>query len=227
MKKCNKCKITKKLSDFSKNKSKKDGLNYWCKECQYEATRKWRAENYDKVKIQRERWKKENPDYGKNRYMSNRKHILNITKTYKRNNKNKLAEYSKKYYKQNKDKILKYRNEYRKNRRKIDPTYRLSLNLRTRLWHAINGNIKKGSAIKDLGCSVKELKKYLEILFYVHPKTGEFMKWNNYGNGWHVDHVIPLSLFDLTNINQFLEACHYTNLQPLWAEENLRKSNRR
>ena len=75
-----------------------------------------------------------------------------------------------------------------------------------------------GSAVRDLGCSVEELKRHLEKQF--QPK----MNWENYGlYGWHIDHIKPLVNFDLTNREQFLEACHYTNLQPLWAEDNLSK----
>jgi len=92
------------------------------------------------------------------------------------------------------------------------------------LTHAIASNQKAGSAVKDLGCSVAELKQYLEKRFYAHSKTGKQMAWDNWNlYGWHIDHIQPLASFDLTNRKQFLEACHYTNLQPLWAEENLRK----
>lgn len=80
---------------------------------------------------------------------------------------------------------------------------------------------KSGSAIRDLGCSMEELKVYLESKF----QPG--MSWDNYSfTGWHIDHIIPLSSFDLTDPEQFKQACHYTNLQPLWAEDNFKKSNK-
>jgi len=81
-------------------------------------------------------------------------------------------------------------------------------------------HFKSGSGVKDLGCSIKDLKIYLEGKF----KQG--MSWNNWGTkGWHIDHIRPLSSFKLSERSNLLEACHYTNLQPLWAEDNILKSD--
>ena len=86
---------------------------------------------------------------------------------------------------------------------------------------ALKRNQKVGSAVGDLGCSVEFLKQYLEFKF----QSG--MTWDNHSQfGWHIDHIIPLSSFDLTDREQFLKACHYTNLQPLWWNENLSKYNK-
>ena len=102
-----------------------------------------------------------------------------------------------------------------------DIQYKLSENLRSRLRRAIKNNQRAGSAVKDLGCTIGELKQYIESLF-----TGG-MTWDNWTNrGWHIDHKIPLDLFDLSDREQFLKACHYTNLQPMWWLENLEKSNK-
>ena len=68
---------------------------------------------------------------------------------------------------------------------------------------------------------MEELKIYLESKFLPG------MTWDNWSkDGWHIDHVVPLASFDLTNKEQFDKACHYTNLQPLWAKDNLSKSDR-
>jgi hypothetical protein len=82
--------------------------------------------------------------------------------------------------------------------------------------------------MRDLGCSVQELKVYLEAKFYPHSETGEAMNWGNYGlHGWHIDHIIPLSSFDLTDPEHLRQGVHYTNLQPLWAKDNLSKGSKR
>jgi hypothetical protein len=100
--------------------------------------------------------------------------------------------------------------------------YRLSLVLRGRLKGVIKSqNARKtSSAVRDLGCTIPELRVRLESLFCPG------MTWGNYGyRGWHIDHIRPLSSFDLTDPEQQRLACHYTNLQPLWAAENLAKSD--
>jgi hypothetical protein len=89
------------------------------------------------------------------------------------------------------------------------------------LKSAIKGNFKIGSAVNDLGCSIEQLKQYLESKFLLG------MTWDNWTtDGWHIDHIKPLASFDLTDKKQFLEACHYTNLQPLWATDNIIKSDK-
>jgi hypothetical protein len=94
--------------------------------------------------------------------------------------------------------------------------------LRTRVSDALLGKKDKGgSAVRDLGCSIEELKAYIESKFMPG------MTWENRGKkGWHIDHIIPLSAFNLSNEEQFRAACHYTNLQPLWAIDNIRKGPR-
>lgn len=110
---------------------------------------------------------------------------------------------------------------YMREHRKKNPSFKLAGNLRCRLNAALGGRTRGVSAVRDLGCSIHDLKQYLESLF----QTG--MNWDNYGpNGWHVDHKTPLANFDLTNREQLLKACHYTNLQPMWAQENKIKGAR-
>ncbi|MGA2412383.1 MAG: HNH endonuclease signature motif containing protein [Candidatus Binataceae bacterium] len=96
----------------------------------------------------------------------------------------------------------------------------LGMLLRSRVNKALRRTSNKArlSAVRDLGCTLNELRAYLESKFFPG------MTWENRGrNGWHIDHIKPLASFDLTDREQFLQACHYTNLQPLWATDNLRK----
>jgi hypothetical protein len=128
------------------------------------------------------------------------------------------------YVQQNKERFAARNREYKRcyvANRKKDPLFKLQNNLRIRLITAIKQGSKAGSAVKDLGCSIEELKQYLESKF----QPG--MSWDNWGrHGWHIDHIKPLSRFDLSNREEFLKACHYTNLQPLWAIDNIRKGNK-
>lgn len=97
---------------------------------------------------------------------------------------------------------------------------RLGRRLRQRMYQAIIASRggRAGSAVRDLGCSVMEFRAHIEAQF----QPG--MTWGNWSpTGWHLDHKRPLAAFDLSDREQFLQACHYTNYQPLWASENLAK----
>ena len=98
---------------------------------------------------------------------------------------------------------------------------RLSHCMRSRINKALNGAHKQQTTLDLVGCSPEDLKQHLEDQF------ADGMSWDNYGlHGWHIDHIRPLSGFDLSDPEELKEACHYTNLQPLWATDNLSKGNR-
>lgn len=119
------------------------------------------------------------------------------------------------------DEHRRKRNKKLQEKRVNDPAAFIAKNLRDRLRRSLKREAKRGSAVRDLGCSIEFLKRHLESLF----KPG--MSWENYGRkGWHIDHIRPLARFDLTDRNQLLQAVHYTNLQPLWWYENLHKHAR-
>jgi hypothetical protein len=118
----------------------------------------------------------------------------------------------------------KKRTKHASKQYKNDIQYKLSMILRLRINKAIKYNQKSGSAVRDLGCSIDDLKIHLEKQFYM-SKRKKVMTWDNLSkNGWNIDHIKPLCSFDLTDRAQFLEACHYTNLQPLWVEDHYIKS---
>lgn len=98
---------------------------------------------------------------------------------------------------------------------------RLRMALRNRLYYAVSGRLKDISAIRHLGCTVKELRLYIESQFLPG------MTWDNWSQkGWHIDHIKPLSKFDLFDPEQVKLAVHYTNLKPMWAFDNQSKGNK-
>ena len=206
-------------------------INGYCKKCY---KKQWYERNRDKEAIKMATYYKNNTDklktYAKEYFKENKHTLLDKTKEYKKD-----------YYSKNKDKIkanietnkeeirIKKQNYYQNNKNKINNSYKLYLNnnmsakiaarIRTRTWIAIKN--KTSSLPEDLGCSLDELILYLE------SKFTEGMSWDNYGrNGWHIDHIIPISSFDLSSPEELKKACHYINLQPLWAKDNMRKGNR-
>ena len=137
-------------------------------------------------------------------------------------NKEALVIKNREWKKNNLEKIRGSRNAWFKKRCAEDPSYKLAHALRTRMNMAIKLGSKSGSAVRDLGCTIEEFKKHIELQF----KPG--MTWDNWGlwgNVWHIDHIKPLVSFDLTDKEQFMEACNYTNMQPLWCVENNSKAD--
>ena len=155
-------------------------------------------------------------DRAAKRYETKKIEINEAQKEYAKNNFEKMSEYKRKSAEKNKEKNRKRTAEKKKN----DLIYRLKCNLRSRLATAIKSGRKPGSAVRDLGCSMDFFKEHLTSKFHADPRTGEKMTWENYGK-WHVDHIFPL--FRCNTKEEVLRACHYTNLQPLWAHENLVK----
>jgi len=201
-------------------------------EKQREYQRNWRLKNKEKIKeydkiyrVKRKdylkKWVSENLEkkrlIARNWQHRNKEKTNTITKQWRADNREKDRLYHYKYKRENKQKI----NEHERNRCLTDVNFKLSKLLRSRIIFAVKNNKKVGSAIRDLGCSVEELKAHLESQF----KEG--MNWENWTiKGWHLDHIKPLASFNLQDRREFLKACHYTNLQPLWAFDNLSKGDR-
>lgn len=167
--------------------------------------------------------------------IANYDHLKETSKIYREIHKEELAVKTKPYRDGRKPEKKAYDAEYRqrpkvKHKRQTrfaiqmatDPQFRIQHTLRGRLWQAIKKIYKTGSAVDDLGCSIPEFKTYFETKF----RPG--MSWNNHGKGkgkWNIDHIIPMSAFNLEDRQHLILACHYLNLQPLWFEENLSKSD--
>jgi hypothetical protein len=210
MKKCYKCKISKSIEGFSKNKRYKDGLNDLCKAC-----------------------KKENNS-------NNKEYISKYQNKYRIINREKLNEQSKNHYKENKEYYIKYnknrdnelvkkynktqsqsgyKKEWSKKHYKNNVNFKLSQLLRIRLIDALKGKINKfESTLELLGSSIGEFKYYLENQF--KPE----MTWGNHGEIWEIDHIIPCASFDLTDVKQQKQCFHYSNMQPLFKTTEISKS---
>ncbi len=211
MKICNGCKKEKELSDFNKDKSRKDGYSYKCKKCLKNIHCSLYKNNKEKYL-----------DKSKNYYKNNKENHLLRNKNYVKNNREKYLEYQQNYFNDNKDKIRKYKNEYTNNKYRSDYEYKIVILLRSRFRNALidQNAIKHKRTLDLIGCSINELKLYLEKQF--KPE----MNWENHGIIWEIDHIKPCSSFDLTDIEQQKQCFHYTNLQPLFKTENRQKYNK-
>ena len=153
-------------------------------------------------------------EYNRLRYLAKKDAIKARVNTYRLANLEHIKEQKSQWKKANRAQ----ENRKRRERRAKDPVYRLSLVLRCRISNVLRGKGKKAEkSITLLGCSVAWLLAHLEKQF----TPG--MSWDNYGSGWHIDHIRPCASFDLSATDQQKQCFHYTNLQPLWAKDNLSK----
>lgn len=117
------------------------------------------------------------------------------------------------------------KNREERKRRKEQPMFGIMQNLRRRLRRYLKGERKPVGLLTIIGCSIEQLKEQLEAQFYMRH-DGVQMSWSNYGRLWHVDHKHPLSRFNLFDEGDLAKSSHYSNLAPMWAEQNIRKSNK-
>lgn len=223
-------------------------------EQQKEYQREWRMRNKDKVREQAKRYAEAHREEIKARQKAYRernkerirKHNNEYMKGYCERNKEKISEYHKAYYQENaekvkgrvqaykesqKERVDAYNRQYRaehskehaeyiKKRRLEDPKYKMVCAVRNMLNNAFNKRMKVGKkkqAEEILGCSIEFFIEYLQSQF----KEG--MTIENHGE-WHIDHIIPLS--SAKTEEDVIKLNHYTNLQPLWAKDNISKRNK-
>lgn len=115
-----------------------------------------------------------------------------------------------------KPEIKARRNERVRGRRSTDPAFRLARVLRSRLFAALRGELKADTTMNLVGCSLEALIDHLERQF------SEGMTWTNAGT-WHVDHITPVAAFNMSEPEEQKKCFHWTNLQPLWGEDNMKK----
>jgi hypothetical protein len=202
---CSKCGYKQELCFFQKDKSKKDGYRPDCKSCR----KKYSDLNYEKIKLK-------NSEYKKNDRLKNPEKYKLRDKNNRLNNPEKFKERRKKYYENNKSK----HNEYFIKKRNENPIYKLNDNIRRRIniFLSLNDITKKNKTFDIVGCSPEFLKEYLEKQFT------DGMSWDLMGRHIHIDHIVPLS--SAKTEEEVYKLCHYTNLQPLWAEDNLKKGSK-
>ena len=237
---CIGCNNTKNIAEFHRHSGKRDGYSDYCKVCKSKQAKISRVKNYSKLSQQSKEYYLRNKELIKAKtakyYQANKEKCINQQKEYYLKNKltiqirkrewtKKHSEDKKIYDRQRvqrlKKKINEWHKEYNRKQRKNNVSFAILASLRSRLTHALNGKDKSKRTVELLGCSVNQLKQHLEIQF----KEG--MTWSNYGlKGWHIDHIKPCASFDLSKPEEQAKCFHYTNLQPLWAEENILKSDK-
>lgn len=228
MKTCSLCKKTLELTEFTKKKQSPDGYNPRCKPCKhfqdnkkYQETKEMvlvkrkkyyqdnketiltkRELNKDYLNAQNREWHKRNPGYSSQKM-----------KDWRARNTEHRKEYKKKYREENKE-LIKDQYKTWLNKR---PQNKLAKSCRRRLREILKerGFEKNKSFMEYIGCSFDTLKLHIEMQFL------NGMSWDNYGE-WHIDHRVPLK--SAKTEEQMYKLCHYTNLQPLWAPDNLRKN---
>lgn len=216
-KKCNKCGLQKTIDLFDKVSDCKYGVSGCCKECRRKKAKFYRKNNPEKIKIQKTRHSKK---YSKK--ITEKTRIWRLKNPEKYKIQNRLNVLKRKNTKRTEEQKEKRRIHVRK-RRNADPMFKLRHDLRIRMGKIfIEKCIKKDlHSLKLLGATFELVKNHLEKQF----KSG--MNWQNRGQGdnkWHIDHMIPLS--SAKTEEELIELCHYTNLQPLWAKDNVAKKDK-
>ena len=210
MKVCNKCNIEKQNDEFYSKRTE-------CISCSKEYRKKQYSQNPDAQKERNKKSLLENPDYHKIYVERNREKINSYVKNWRNKNPKKSLNASIKWRNDNRQKY----NDYQKSYRLDNNLIKLSNNMRTRInkYLKIMNVGKKNTTFGIVGCSPEFLKNYLEKQFV------NGMCWENKGfYGWHIDHIIPLS--SAKTEDEFYKLCHYSNLQPLWSSDNIKKSNK-
>jgi len=149
-------------------------------------------------------------------YQNNKKNVLKRAAEYRADNREIIRIKDEEYRPKRKAKTA----QYLKNRRDTDPQYRLLVNTRNRIGIALKRNSKTTSSLELLGCSITELSNSLETQF------SRNMSWDNQGDYWHVDHIIPCDYYDLSIIENQYKCFNYRNLRPLRKLDNIKKSNK-
>lgn len=195
---CSTCNLFLNIENFGKYSRSKDGLRLSCKKCKQMSC----PNSLQNLK----EWDIANKI---NKPERDRKYRINNIDKIKLQKKTDKAKESKRMS----DK------KYTDNCNKI-PSLLLKARLRSNISSAVSKGVKNGKTFDILGYTPQDLKNYLE------SKFTDGMTWDNYGrNGWHIDHIKPLVLFNINSNEDIAEAWSLNNLQPLWEYDNCSKSS--
>jgi len=200
---CSKCKQLKSIAEFHKYKTSKDGLKSWCKDCAAKSNREW----YQQSSERRKRYRKEY-------YKAN----MDKIRAYNKKRRQEKTKYYKKYRETHREHMRNYWREYYHKKLREDIKYRLNNNISRAIRHSLRGN-KNGQHWEGLiECTLDELRVCME------KQWTEGMTWDNYGM-WHIDHKIPISAFNFDSPDHidFKKCWALSNLQPMWAKDNISK----
>ena len=205
---CSKCHIEKPITEYIYINDTKS-YRRDCKQCNRDSTKRWKLKNLGHVRKK-----------GRQHYHENKERLKEASRLWNERNSEYHVNYGRLYRKDNREKLKKKRNKYNKIRRKNDLNYMLQDRLRGRIREALKAQRadKNNTTYELTGCDRIELREHFESLFT------DGMSWDNHSLlGWHIDHIRPCSGFDLTDPEQQKICFHYSNLQPLWAKDNLKK----
>ena len=215
---CRICNLEKGLVDFHFRKDNQK-FRTECKSCGYKTQKERNSKKINQIK-----------EYKRNYFQKNKEKILERKRHLRQSDLKKYKEETKKYYEKTKE-LQKERkinwinsnrkkyNNYWTNRKKTDVEFTLITNMRSRICNYLNSkNISKNNkTFYIVGCTPKQLKEHLEKQFV------DGMSWDN-RKDWHIDHIVPLS--SAKTEEELIKLFHFSNLQPLWAIDNIKKSNK-
>lgn len=232
---CKHCNIEKPFDSFQKAGSGGKWLQPYCKDCDKIRKGKWHEENREVVNDKRKVYyiEKIKPFVVKKpRVLMTKEEKLSKRRAYQSTPEFKLrkAEHDRIYRIKNELKLKSKKKQYYKSSNGLerakawqkkmmeDVGFRTKKRLRGRIYVALKRGVKSESTMELLGCTIEFFKNYFESLFT------DGMSWDVYlKGGIHIDHKIPCKNFDLTNPAEQKKCFHYSNLQPLWELDNLRK----
>lgn len=214
MKVCLTCKIEKQIDNFYLDK-RNNKHHSTCRECNARKKQEMRQKDPEKHKLYQKNYNSHNREK-KNEYMRKYRkenpeiiHLVNQKQYYEKGGKDKKR-------KRDKENLHKTR-ERDRIRYKADPQYRMKKVLRSRIAKFIKEKYVHSHELLD--CDINFYIEYLEYQF------DDKMCWDNYGIYWNIDHVIPCSSFDLTNIDEQKKCYHWSNTRPLLKTENEKKND--